>query len=447
MAARWYADWDSFRLHPEAVDGPVAFGADLSPDSVLAAYRRGVIPFPAADEYHRTLHEVRYEDQVAAGVIGLVGDPAGGDPYAVAWWSPDPRLVLAPGHVHLGRNVRRQLRRGSAWTTADTAFERVAQQCRAGREPRWLTDPLLESLVALHEKGWAHSVEVWQDDELAGGAFGVSAGLVLSGDSIFSRYPDAGRIAVADLAARLAAAGGELVDAQWDSAFLRSLGARPMSRADYLDRLSRGPAERLALPGEPQPARRLLPGLFAAEPPHVVGQHVQSVQAEPFHHQLAQALAVDAEGPLGQGPPGLGEHGVGHPAVRGRGLAPDQARLLQPVGHLGETAAGEGHLLGQLAQRHGRAAAVAQQPDQGEERGRGQPGLLLDLLGEQVGDVGVAADHSLPGPGQLIRRAQFGCGLANGVVRDGLPRQAGHFLTIRGPVMHRKSLVRKLIPH
>jgi leucyl/phenylalanyl-tRNA--protein transferase len=356
MAARWYPDWDSFRLPAGVADGPVAFGADLSPDSVLAAYRYGIIPFPAADEYHRTLHEVRYEDQVAAGVIGLIGDPGGGDPYTVAWWSPDPRLVLATGRVHLGRNVRKQLRRESAWTTADTAFERVAEQCRAGREPRWLTDPLLESLVALHEKGWAHSVEVWQDDELTGGAFGVSAGRMLSGDSIFGRRPDAGRIAVADLATRFAAAGGELIDAQWDSAFLRSLGAEPMSRADYLARLSNGPAERLALPGEPQPARRLLPGLplcVAAEALHVVGQYVQAVQAEPLHDQFAQAFAVDAVGALGQGPARLGEHGVRHPAVGHRGLPLDQARLLQPVGHLGETPAGEGHLPGQRAQRHG----------------------------------------------------------------------------------------------
>ena len=149
------------------------------------------------------------------------------------------------------------MRRGHEWTTTDTAFERVAEQCRAGREPRWLTDTLLESLIALHEKGWAHSVEVWADGELIGGAFGVAVGPALSGDSIFGRRPEAARIAVADLAARFAAAGGELIDAQWDSPFLRSLGARPMPRAEYLARLT-GPAERVVLAGQPQPARRLL---------------------------------------------------------------------------------------------------------------------------------------------------------------------------------------------
>ncbi|HWG13928.1 MAG TPA: leucyl/phenylalanyl-tRNA--protein transferase [Streptosporangiaceae bacterium] len=259
MAARWYRDWDSFRPHPAVTDGPVAFGADLRPDILLSAYQHGIIPFPAPDEYHRTLNEVRYEDQVAAGVIGLIGEPgaAADDPYAVAWWSPDPRPVIGADRVHLGRNVRRQLRRGHEWTTANAAFERVAEACRAGREPRWLTDLLLESLVALHEKGWAHSVEVWADGELVGGAFGVSAGPALSGDSIFSRRPCTAQIAVADLAARFTAAGGELIDAQWDSPFLRSLGAEPIPRDEYLARLA-GPAERLAVPTEPEPAKRLL---------------------------------------------------------------------------------------------------------------------------------------------------------------------------------------------
>jgi leucyl/phenylalanyl-tRNA--protein transferase len=259
MAVRWCPDWDSFRPDPEVTDGPVAFGADLSPDGVLSACRHGIISFPAPDEYHRTLNEVRYSDQVAAGAISLIGrDGDGTDPYAVAWWCPDPRPVIAADQIHLGRNVRKRLRREPGWTTtADTAFTRVAEQCRAGREPRWLTDPLLESLVVLHEKGWAHSVEVWQDDELVGGAFGVAVGPVLSGDSIFARRPEAARVAVADLAARFAAAGGQLIDAQWDSPFLRSLGASPMPRDLFLARMN-GPAERVELSREAQPARRLL---------------------------------------------------------------------------------------------------------------------------------------------------------------------------------------------
>jgi leucyl/phenylalanyl-tRNA--protein transferase len=252
-----YPDWASLEIGPDGpADLPVAFCADLSPASVLGAYRRGLFPMPAPDEQFRTINEVRYEDLVADGTIGLVGSGAA-DPYWVAWWSPDPRPVIS--RVHLGRNVRKRLRRDGARTTANAAFGQVAEQCRAGREPRWLTDPLLAALTALHAEGWAHSIEVWLGGELTGGAIGIGTGAVISGDSLFGRRPGAAAIAVADMAARLEAAGGLLIDAQWDSPFLRSLGAEPMPRERYLPLLARS-AERIALPGEPLAARRLLPG-------------------------------------------------------------------------------------------------------------------------------------------------------------------------------------------
>ena len=256
MGVSRHPDWESFKITPKARGGPVAFCADLSPDSVLSACQHGIFPFPAPDEYSRDINEFQYEDQVSDGVIGLVGSTHD-DPYWVAWWSPDPRPVIKVSDIHLGRNVRRQLRRGHERTTANDSFLRVAEECRAGREPRWLTDTLLESMVSLHEAGWAHSIEVWQDSDLIGGAIGIGAGLVLSGDSMFSRGPGAARIAVADMAARLAQAGGALIDAQWDSPFLRSLGAELMPRDQYLTLLA-GSAERRALPLQPLPARRLL---------------------------------------------------------------------------------------------------------------------------------------------------------------------------------------------
>lgn len=255
-ASRRYPDWESFEFPAGPAGQPVAFCADLSPASVLGACRRGVVPLPAPDEYFRTLNEARYEDQVADGAIAVVG--ASGDPYRAAWWSPDPRPLLAADGVHLGRHVRKRLRRDGLTTTADTAFGRVARACRAGREPRWLTDELLGTLLALHGQGWAHSIEVWLGDELAGGAIGIGIGGVLSGDSLFGRRQGAAAIAVADMGARLAAAGGAVIDAQWDSPFLRSLGAVPVPRARYLDLLARR-AEPLALPAGPLPASRLLP--------------------------------------------------------------------------------------------------------------------------------------------------------------------------------------------
>jgi leucyl/phenylalanyl-tRNA--protein transferase len=261
MPASRYPDWESFRFPADpagdsAGGQPVAFCADLSPASVLGGYRRGIVPIPAGNEFIRTRNEVMYEDEVAAGTIAIVGESA--DPYWVAWWSPEPRLVIAGNGVHLSRNVRKRLRRDGLVTTADSAFSRVAEECRAGREPRWLTDPLLGSLIELHDAGWAHSIEVWLGDDLAGGALGIGIGEVLSGDSLFGRHPGAAAIAVADMWARLTAVGGKVIDAQWDTPFLRSLGAAPVAREHYLALLDRS-AGPLPLPREALPARRLLP--------------------------------------------------------------------------------------------------------------------------------------------------------------------------------------------
>src|SRR5260370_38988668 len=185
MPVSRYPDWASFEIAPDARDGPVAFCADLSPASVLAAYKRGVIPFPAPDEYVRNVNEFRYEDQVAAGVIGLVGSTRD-DPYWAACGSPHPRPVIPVGGVHLGRHAGKQLRRGREWTTANVSFRRVAEECRAGREPRWLTDTLLESMVELHEQGWAHSIEVWQDGHLIGGPFRRGGGRACESATAFN---------------------------------------------------------------------------------------------------------------------------------------------------------------------------------------------------------------------------------------------------------------------
>jgi leucyl/phenylalanyl-tRNA--protein transferase len=267
MSANRYPDWESFRF-PGGLDGPhpgstgpggqpVAFCADLSPASVLGAYRRGIVPIPAAGEFFRTHNEVRFEDQVAAGSIAIVGGERD-DPYWVGWWSPDPRPLIDGDGVHLGRNVRKRLRSDGLVTTADTAFRQVAEGCRAEREPRWLTDELLSSLTELHAAGWAHSIEVWLDDDLVGGALGIGIGGVLSGDSLFGRRPGAAAIAVADMWARLAVAGGAVIDAQWDTPFLRSLGAAPVARKQYLALLDRSAAP-VRLPAEALPALRLLP--------------------------------------------------------------------------------------------------------------------------------------------------------------------------------------------
>ncbi|WP_329571592.1 leucyl/phenylalanyl-tRNA--protein transferase [Kitasatospora sp. NBC_01266] len=232
--------WRGLDLAAAPTDAPAAFCADLSAEGLLDAYRHGLFPLPAPDEYARCLNEALYEDQVAAGRITLLGEAEAA--YRVAWWSPDPRLVIGVGRARLPRRLARRLRNRDDWSTSlDQAFPEVLAGCADGRDRHWLTGELRTALARLHERGAAHSAEVWADGELIGGAFGVRVGPVLSLDSMFHRRPDASRVAIADLAARFAEAGGHLLDVQWDSPHIRTLGAVPIPRPQYLATL-RGPA-------------------------------------------------------------------------------------------------------------------------------------------------------------------------------------------------------------
>ncbi|MFK4100134.1 leucyl/phenylalanyl-tRNA--protein transferase [Streptomyces sp. NPDC019531] len=255
------ACWEALDVSDAAPDGPVAFSADLSPASLLAAYRAGVYPFPASDEYTRALNEVVFADQVQEGRIPLVGVDAGeeaADPYAVSWWSPDPRPVLPVSAPHLGRSLARRLRNRLQWSTSlDRRFERVVRECRADRVPLWLTDELIASLVRLHDLGHAHSVEVWEDGDLVGGVFGLQVGSVFSMDSMFFHRPGASKVAVTDLAARFAEAGGVLLDAQRDSPHVRDLGGILVPREQYVRHLCHTTSDSLPIPTATLPARRL----------------------------------------------------------------------------------------------------------------------------------------------------------------------------------------------
>ncbi|MFG3225756.1 leucyl/phenylalanyl-tRNA--protein transferase [Kitasatospora sp. NPDC048194] len=236
-------------------DRPVALGGALGPDELLAAYRRGLFPMPAADLYAGAYNEALYGEAVESGELPVL--PGGEDPYALAWWSPDPRPVLRPDAVRLPRRLARRLRRAPWSTTVDRAFGEVLAGCAEGRQPAWLTHELAAALLELHARGAAHSGEVWEGGELVGGVFGVAVGPVLSLDSMFHRRPDAARVAVADLGSRFGAAGGRLLDAQWDGPYIRSLGAVPMERSRYLAELA-GAAPTGALPGERLPVARLV---------------------------------------------------------------------------------------------------------------------------------------------------------------------------------------------
>lgn len=234
--------------------GPVMFHADLSPACLLSAYRHGLFPFPSDKPEHAMVNEITFEGEVAAGRVPA----AGANPYAVGWWSPDPRPVIRADRPRVQRSLRQQLRNKVEWTTTlDTRFEQVLENCRARRQSRWLTDPLVDSLVALHETGHAHSVEVWEGDDLVGGTFGVRVGAVFSADSQFTLRSGAGKVAVVDLLRRFADAGGVAVDVQHDGAHARLLGATATPRADYLDLLRRHVDDDAPLTPGALPARRL----------------------------------------------------------------------------------------------------------------------------------------------------------------------------------------------
>ncbi|HEV7649884.1 MAG TPA: hypothetical protein VGP26_17190 [Actinophytocola sp.] len=243
--------WRALDLSGAPADGPVAFHDDLGPQALLDAYRHGLYPFPADTDEQKIMSELTYEGRVP--VLGQ-----GTDPYAVAWCSPDPRPVILVDELHLQRSLRKQLRNKVEWTTTlDACFGRVVRQCRVGREPRWLTDRLVASLARLHEAGHAHSVEVWDGDELVGGTFGVRVGGVFSADSQFTVRSGAAKVAVACLARRMAGSGGVAVDVQHDGDHARLLGAVPVPRAEYLALLREHADVDAAMPADPLPAREL----------------------------------------------------------------------------------------------------------------------------------------------------------------------------------------------
>ncbi|HEX9140212.1 MAG TPA: leucyl/phenylalanyl-tRNA--protein transferase [Steroidobacteraceae bacterium] len=190
--------------------GLLAAGADLRPERLLAAYRRGIFPWYSP------------------------GQP-------VLWWSPDPREVLYPAEFHCSRSLARRLRRGDFTWHQDRDFPAVIAACAAPRTQSpgtWITEAMQEAYCRLHELGYAHSAEVWRGGKLVGGLYGVRLGAVFFGESMFSREPDASKAALAGLVRQCRADGTQLIDCQLPSAHLRSLGSRAVPRAQFLRELS-----------------------------------------------------------------------------------------------------------------------------------------------------------------------------------------------------------------
>ena len=204
--------------------GLVGVGGDLEPGTVLAAYRSGLFPMPL------------------------------GGRRPIGWWSPDPRAVIPLDGLRVSRSLRRSVRRYEL--RIDTACEAVIEACADPRRPHgWITPEVRAAYLRLHRMGWVHTVEAWSLDDgtLAGGLYGVAIGGLFAGESMFHRRTDASKVTLVGLVDLLAEGGpvGRVLDVQWMTPHLESLGAVEVPRVRYLDRLRRA----LTLP---------LPPAFAA---------------------------------------------------------------------------------------------------------------------------------------------------------------------------------------
>ena len=192
-------------------DGLLAVGGDLSPERLLLAYHLGIFPWynPGED---------------------------------ILWWSPDPRLVLFPDDFHLSRSLSRAIKRREFTITFDTCFAEVIRKCAETRldqkEGTWIDEEMIEAYCKLHELGYAHSVESWQDGELKGGLYGVSLGSVFFGESMFSLAPNSSKVAMAALVEKLINWEFDMIDCQVGTAHLKSLGAEDISGDEFWERLA-----------------------------------------------------------------------------------------------------------------------------------------------------------------------------------------------------------------
>ena len=215
----------------------VAVGGDLEPSTLLAAYRLGLFPM------HVTVpREVVAESASTPGVEQALSTSR------IGWWSPDPRGVLDTSAFKMSRSLRQSV--GKYRCTLNHDFAAVVAGCAdQDRAGGWIKPEIVSAYVRLHELGWAHSVEVWQGDLLAGGLYGVAVGGLFAGESMFHRARDASKVALATLIELLVSAPAperRLLDVQWLTPHLASLGAEEIDRREYLRRLDR--ALELAVP-------------------------------------------------------------------------------------------------------------------------------------------------------------------------------------------------------
>lgn len=191
--------------------GLLAVGGDLSAKRLILAYSSGIFPW-----YNEGL--------------------------PILWHSPDPRMVLRAGDLHVGRSLAKEIRRGTYEIRLDTAFREVMEACAETKRPdqdgTWITGEMLEAYVELYRLGFAHSTEAWKDGELVGGLYGVSLGAAYFGESMFARAPDASKVAFVTLVRQMTRWGIELIDCQVKTAHLTRFGAAEEPRPRFLSALA-----------------------------------------------------------------------------------------------------------------------------------------------------------------------------------------------------------------
>ena len=186
--------WTFPPAHTADENGLVGAGADLEPGTLLSAYSSGLFPMPLGD--------------------------------TIGWWSPDPRGVLPLSYLRVGRSLRRACRDFDI--RVDHAFDQVIDACASPVRPHgWIDANVREAYLELHRMGWAHSVEAWSDGELVGGLYGVAIGSFFAGESMFHSAPNASKVT-----------GGALIDVQWNTPHLESLGVVEINRDGYLELLA-----------------------------------------------------------------------------------------------------------------------------------------------------------------------------------------------------------------
>ncbi|WP_035053382.1 leucyl/phenylalanyl-tRNA--protein transferase [Andreprevotia chitinilytica] len=196
-------------------NGLLAAGGDLSPERLLAAYRRGIFPW------------------------FMPGEP-------ILWWSPNPRMTLTPADLRIPRSLAKVIRNRPYEVKFDTAFEAVMHGCAAPRgdvAATWISDEMIAGYAALHRAGYAHSIECWIDGQLAGGLYGVAIGKMFYGESMFARVADASKIAFVHLVRWLQAQGFGLIDCQMHTDHLARFGAVEIPRDSFMARLDQLAAE------------------------------------------------------------------------------------------------------------------------------------------------------------------------------------------------------------